>query len=106
MPLALFVGFHLEHRKGQQTRRQYVGGDREVAVGEFLGDYGAGRRKARIAVTPEALRNWALHQTQLPGLGDQRGWNLAALVGGPGRGPNLLAGEGADSVADHLLLFA
>jgi hypothetical protein len=47
-----------------------------------------------------------LHQPELPGLGDQRGGNLAALVGRPRRGPNLLAGKRADGVADHLLLFA
>ena len=106
MALALLVGSHLEHREGQQARRQHVGRNREVAVSEFFGDYRASRRQARVAVAAEALRDRSLHQAELPGLGDQRGGNLAAFVGGPRRGPNLLAGERADGIADHLLLFA
>ena len=86
MALALLVGPHLEHRKSQQARRQHVRRDREIAVGEFLGDYRAGRRQARVAVAAEALGYRPLHQPELPSLGDQRGGNLAALVGGRAAG--------------------
>ena len=89
---------YLEHRESEQTRRQYVSRDREIAVSASSSAIIAPVVARRVSpLPPEALRESGLHQTQLPGLGDQRGWNLAALVGGPRRGPNLLAGKGADS---------
>jgi len=80
--------------------------DREITPGQFLGDYRAGRRQAGVAIAAEALGDRPLHQAQLPGLSDQRDGNLTALVGGPCRGPDLLAGECAHAIADHLLFFA
>ena len=102
---ALIVGAHLDDRKCEQPRREHVQRDRDVAEAELLGDNRAGYRRAGVAAAAEFLRDGAAHESELPCLGDQRGGNRAAFVGGPRRGTNLLAREGTDAVADHLLFF-
>ena len=102
----LIVGAHLDDRKCEQARREHVQSDRNIAEAEFFCDDRAGHRRARVAAAAEFLGNRAADESKLPRLGNQRGGNRAAFVGGPRGGTNLLARERADAVADHLLFFA
>jgi hypothetical protein len=103
--LALRIAAAFQDRLDDQTRRQDVQRDREIAPRQLFAEQRAGHRRVVGAVAAVALGDGVLHQPELPGLLSQCLGHLSALVGVARRRPDLLGREGAHGLADELLIF-